>query len=353
MATKGTPGSTKLLKYEPLTVPELGSQPIRLWKGNKFLGLIPAKVVLREHVRPGHMLCLRGDPPLNNKPSPPESYDYEVRSLNTERADRFNYTPAKALRAKEYYLNASQDAQYLWTRLRMVYRFLDSEEGRGKASAHQMVKATVPVEFHIKAPRPLRGADLALFTKDRLDMHPAVILRALPKGAFQLLAPRADLEAGDAVWLVATDELLAKGVQMPRRPAARAATAEEMDRTKRKEVTGLLEAGRIDEHGQKSRKVRDREARQEEARKREERRRRVQGEPEDSMPEWMRDILGPVTSPPAPPNGDQGGARPESAQGVEQPNPQHTGTQPRIEGGLRGRLQRGLPEGRARREGSD
>lgn len=200
------------------------------------------KDVLYDHLRPGYMLWLRGDPPSKSRPPPPGGYNYEVRPLGTERPENVKQRVVKGLRAKEYYFNGSSSSEYLRTRLLAAYRFLD--QGRKK------VKVTTPVEFHVKARGPLRHADLSLFTRDRVDLHPAVILRALPEGVFQALEPKGDTQEGDALWIVATDNLEASPFSMPHTSSAKARKVREIVDIKRKELEEALQAGRITAKGE-------------------------------------------------------------------------------------------------------
>lgn len=292
--------------------PKDQSYSVRLWEGEDYLGLIPGDVVVRDHLRPGYMLWLRDDPPTKNRPAPPAGYDYEVRALDIAEPYEYKHRDVGGLRAREYYLTASQSAAHLRDRLRMAYRFLDgglrrqARQSEAKFLRRQgkevLNVTTIPFEFHLKAsspPKPVRpgrhGADWSLFTKDRVDLHPAVILRALPEGVFQLLEPVADVEAGDALWLVATDDLEARPYRMPETPWAKQRKAKKMVRIKREQVAELIEAGKIKADGKMGSQARPGRASEEWVRKGEERRRK--GDQPDT-------IAPPDTT--APPDGRRG-----------------------------------------------
>lgn len=381
---RGTLGAPKILKYEALAVPKLESQPIRLWEaGGDYLGLIPIERVLRDHLRPGYMLSLRGDPPPQDKSAapPPGGYDYEVRALDLKRGpDEYKHADPKALRAKGFYLSAGLKPEHLWSRLRLAYSFLewsgrkpgitagsDSDSWNGDFSKEERAPATVPAEFHIRAPGPLGRADLSLFTGGRMDLHPAVILRALPAGVFQLLAPRADLEAGDALWLVATGGLRAwPHHSMPQGPAAMADKAQRMDETKRRQVAGLLKAGKIGENGGDGAKFRHGlRAREEEGEEGGARKRgggkRKGNQPDGHgrsarrteslrLPKNLRGLVGPMEIRAKPTNGDQEGRKGRGVEGVEKASRQYDRVPPGYRVG--DRPQSGRPAERARPEGA-
>lgn len=235
-------GQTQVLNYESLTVPDIQSQSIRLWSDGKYLGVVPVRDVLRNHLSPGNMLSLRGDPPLKSGPPPPSAYDYEVRPLQTDRPESIQQSRPKALRAKEFYLNATVSSERLRLQLRSAYRWLD-QRSRGK-------DAQPPVEFHVKAKGPLSHADLSLFTQKRIDLHPAVILRAMPEGAFQALEPKGDIREGEALWIVGTKYLAAWPYAMPRTPLAIAKKVEKMVDNKKKQLETLIAAGKMTRKGE-------------------------------------------------------------------------------------------------------
>jgi hypothetical protein len=237
-------GQTALLGYEDLAVPDIGSQSIRLWQDEKYLGLVPVKEVLQDHLRPGYMLWLRGDPPPRSKRQPPPGgYDYEVQPLGTQRPDNIKQSKFKGFRAREFYLSASSPPGHVRVQLLSAYRYLDRK-----------LRVTTPVEFHLKATRQLSHADLSLFTKDRVDLHPAVILRAMPEGVFQALEPKGDIEEGDALWIVATNDLEASPYSMPGGPFAKAAKVRKMVDIKMNQLKEALEAGRITPKGEMTKK---------------------------------------------------------------------------------------------------
>lgn len=118
-------GQAPVLNYESLTVPDIQSQSIRLWSDGKYLGVVPGKDVLRNHLSPGNMLPLRGDPPSKSGHPPPSPYDYEVRPLQTDHPESMQQARPKTLRAKEFYLNASVSSERLRFQLLSPYRWLD------------------------------------------------------------------------------------------------------------------------------------------------------------------------------------------------------------------------------------
>jgi hypothetical protein len=160
------------------------------------------------------MLFLRSPPPMNLKlPPPKEGYDYEIRALGgLDQGTRGIRLATKGNRAKELFLTPTMGPLALRQLLRKAYWFLDC----GSLS-------TVPLEFHIKRSGRERigeRVDLSFFTRARLDLHPAVLLRALPRGVFQALAPQVSLEAREVVWLIAPEHLKTDHINIGKAPDA-------------------------------------------------------------------------------------------------------------------------------------
>lgn len=214
---------------------DIESQQISLWSGEEHLGLIPVKEVIDEHLSPGTMLSLRGDPPPKNSRAVPESYHYEVRRLKSSTA-----SPKDPKRkARTLVMNAYDTPLRLKNQLEKAYRFLDPKSG-----------AVIPVEFQIKG-RPLPGlTGLSLFTWGRLDLHPAMILRALPKGAFQVVKPKVELQGHQALWVVAPKYLQMGSVKLPGDPREVANVVERVVVEKREWLRELIDAGNLTPKGQ-------------------------------------------------------------------------------------------------------
>lgn len=234
-------GLQKLLNYEDVAVPDIGSQEIRLWSGNEFLGLMPVADVLKDHVRPGTMLRLRSRSSRIAGGPPRKVYDYQLRRLKTDGGSSSQSGKIKGYRAKEIHLAANMTPALLQNSLQVAYKFLDPE----RASSSKGEEATVPVEFHIQVRPPPKEADLSLFMPGRVDLHPSVILRALPEGVFQILQPKADLKRGEAVWVVGTEHPKEMPYGVPNKPRAIAEKAEKLFNEKRKRLKGLVNAGEL------------------------------------------------------------------------------------------------------------
>lgn len=206
---------------------DIESQQISLWSGEKHLGLIPVKEVIDEHLSPGTMLSLKGDPPPKTSRAAPETYDYEVRRLKPSTTSP--RTPKR--KAYELFLNAHDTPLRLKKQLEKAYRILDHGS-----------EAAFPVEFHIKV-RPLPGlTGLSLFTWGRVDLHPAVILRALPEGAFQVVKPKVEPQGDQALWVVAPKDLQIGSVKLPDDPHEAASVIEKVVIEKREWLKELIDA---------------------------------------------------------------------------------------------------------------
>ncbi|POS70655.1 hypothetical protein DHEL01_v210950 [Diaporthe helianthi] len=278
------------------------------------------------------MLWLRGNPPNKKEPAPPGGYDYEIRELDVKKPSNFKKTDTRGLRAKEYYFLASSSPDYLLSRLTLAYRYLSL----GKPSAGEKVslapKPTDPIEFHIKAQAPVTKPDLFEFTKGRMDLHPAVIMRAMPEGVFQLLPAQIDIDAGDALWLVATRYVKGGPFRPWNSSAAQVDTAKMMVRRKVDSVMGHLASGKLMANGQLSGKaVTGKDALRERRFKRPRPDRHAESPPNDSQPEWIREILRPVTF------------KAQPSDDWDQPSDDRDQQETKPQGGLRNRLPRGLP----------
>lgn len=73
-------------------------------------------------------------------------------------------------------------------------------------------------------------------------MHPAVILRAMPKGVFQALKPKGDIREGDALWIVGTKYLAAWPYATPRNPSHIAKKVETMVDNKKTQLKEMIAA---------------------------------------------------------------------------------------------------------------
>lgn len=239
-------GQTKLINYEDLEVPDIESQHISLWSGRRHLGLVPVKHVINEHLGPGTMLSLRGDPPdKKGRAVAPESYEYELRRIRPSTSPGFKRGQLSVpLGAKSLWLDASIHPSRLNHLLDGIYRYLDPDSGAAGGPAE------FPVECHIKArPRPgLTG--LSLFTWGRLDLHPAVILRAMPRGSFQVLAPKVDFNEGHALWVIAPRDLRIGSAWLPERPHDVASVVERVFVRKKEWLKELIDSGDMTPNGE-------------------------------------------------------------------------------------------------------
>lgn len=235
-------GQTKLLDYEDIPVPDIGSQEISLWSKDEHLGMIPVKDVIKDHLGPGKMLSLRREPPPKNSPARLEACDYEVRPLQFFNKKKIDRVQSKTDRAKTLYLDAYGSRSHCRNIIDSAYRFLHPETG----------ELDIPVEFHIKAhPRPgLEGLEgLSLFTQGRVDLHPSVILRALPEGSFQIVKPKIDRKGSKALWVVAPKGVQLAAAHLSGSPDEVASIIEKVVIRKKEFVRKLLDAGDLDPVG--------------------------------------------------------------------------------------------------------
>lgn len=233
-------GQAKLLDYEDLEVPDIESQEITLWSGKHRLGLVTVKDVISDHLGPGTMLSLRGGPPPKKSLAAPESYHYELRRLETggPGGSSTRYSKHKRMGAARLYMDALVSPPRLQNLLEQAYNFLHPNTGQ----------RFVPVEFHVKAHPQPHLSGLSLFTRGRVDLHPAVISRALPEGSFQVLKPKARDQV-EALWVVAPKLLQMRSARLPRNPQEVASVVEELAARKRKWVKELVVAGDLTSKG--------------------------------------------------------------------------------------------------------
>lgn len=240
--TKLPSGQTKLLDYEDIPVPDIGSQEISLWSEDEHLGMIPVKDVIKDHLGPGKMLSLRDEPPPKNSRTRLEACDYEVRPLQFFNKKKVDRAKSKTDRAKTIYLDAFGTRAHCKNIIETAYRFLHPETG----------ELDIPVEFHIKAhplpgPKGLEG--LSLFTQGRVDLHPSVILRALPEGSFQIVKPKVDSKGSKALWVVAPKDVQLKAARLSGSQDEVASIIEKVVMRKKEFVRELLDAGDLDPVG--------------------------------------------------------------------------------------------------------
>lgn len=245
-------GQAKFLNYEDLAVPDIESQKISLWSENKHLGVIPVREVINDHLSSGTMLSLRGEAPAKNSLAAPERYDYELRRLKTKTTTTATAAATvssrisrrRTQRAHTLWLDAHVSPSHLKHLLELAYKFLKPDTGA----------VDLPVEFHIKThPLPdLTG--LSLFTWGRVDLHPAVILRALPAVAFQVVKPKIDVKGGRALWVIAPKEFKMGSVQLPDQPQQVTSMVEKVVVKKREWMTELIEAGDMTPDGEMTEK---------------------------------------------------------------------------------------------------
>ncbi|KAL1853985.1 hypothetical protein Daus18300_011574 [Diaporthe australafricana] len=186
------------------------------------------------------MLSLRDNPIEVANTTSPEDYQYEVRKLRTIGEVKSERMKTSSFRAKEFYLNAKVSPSHLKHVLETAYKFLDPER--------QVDIDPVdinPVEFHIKLHKSerRRSTELSLFAGARVDLHPAVILRAMPEGVFQLVKPRASIKEADAVWLVARRNFLVEETPDDRSGEKQAEWVEKLITEKRELREELIEVG--------------------------------------------------------------------------------------------------------------
>lgn len=234
-------GQTKFLGYEEATMPDLGEKKIRLFSGSTYVGLVPVQAVLDDWLRPGMMLSLRDNPSEVVNRTSPEDYHYEVRKLRTIGQVKSKRMKTKGFRAKELYLNAKISPSRLKHVLETAYKFLDPE---------RRVDIN-PVEFHVKLQKSEHrsSTELSLFTGDRVDLHPAVIMRALPEGVFLLVKPQASSKGADAVWVVASRTFLVEQTLNDRSEARQAERVEELITAKKELLEELIEVGDLTTSG--------------------------------------------------------------------------------------------------------
>ncbi|KAG6361053.1 hypothetical protein INS49_009273 [Diaporthe citri] len=235
-------GQANFLNYEDLAVSDIGSQQISLWSGEEHLGLIPVKEVINDYLSPGTMLGLRGDPPAKKSRAAPQSYDYEVRNLKTTSTASSRRGRPKRPDAKKICLDVFTSLPRLKNLLETSYRFLDPKTG----------VRNFPVEFHIKA-HPRKGlTGLSTFTWGRVDLHPAVILRALPEGALQVVKPKVDLQRGEALWVVVPKDLRIGSVKLPNDPHEAASIFERIVIRKKEWLKEQIDVGNMTPTGDKT-----------------------------------------------------------------------------------------------------
>lgn len=215
LTTKTRNEATRLLDLSEADTPSIAHEKIHLWDGRSDLGIVPLGQVMKEHLGPGKMLALKGEPAVRRLPTDsveraaklrlaaPQTYEI-LRFPTTLKQPKKNQPitgGTKGFRAREIRMTVKVTASYLRHELQKTYQFLARSE---------LFPAipTSPVEIHIhngrrvKTPSSVR--DWAFYARGRFDLHPAVMLRALPEGVLQLGPTLVSPVEGDLLFLVTT-----------------------------------------------------------------------------------------------------------------------------------------------------
>lgn len=211
----GPSGLTELLDYrkaELLAPLSLRKQKLHLWRYGEDLGVTSMQYALTHLLGRGKMLSLRtlrSEPEpecmakLHNNPadpsvSPAAILHYDILDFSRDVTPPNTILPG----LNEIHLRPDMNSVSLRHHLCQAYHAL-----RHYASSKQY-----PVEFHILHPRPTslssskkvdseRGLEWVV--NNRLDLHPEVILRAMPWGSLNATHPRINSEQSDVTWLMA------------------------------------------------------------------------------------------------------------------------------------------------------
>lgn len=204
-------------------MPEIAHAQIQLWDKGKDLGMIPLGAVMQDYLGPGKMLALKDRVPTKLPrleetlaprgvaavaaatttpltPPPWPSLEYEILQFPTGmKSDMAKRTKRpKGLRAREARLTVTASKPYLKHTLHSTYHFF----------ANAPVNERGPVEIHIHSREKISSSasdplDWTRLVRGRMDLHPEVILRALPEGAVQLVETVVSAEGADMVFVIA------------------------------------------------------------------------------------------------------------------------------------------------------
>lgn len=236
--------------------PDLNRQKIRLWDGDKEIGITNMARVMKDHLRPGKMLCWCGNrkqqlytprpqiqhsqsaalfghdtgcdhlvasdvatmadhpyaahgeekrehlaaAPTGHPPRVDMINDYEIFSIDADPSVLSIASPSPTITAEEYrtskvHLHTVMRPRELQHALSRAYHLLCPES----------LASRYPVEFHLRPPAD--SSKTAKFSIqqhasiNRFDLHPKVILRAMPPDSLQVLGPLISHKGTDLVWL--------------------------------------------------------------------------------------------------------------------------------------------------------
>lgn len=242
-------GLTQLLHYRKFgAFPVLQKQKIFLRDGEKQLGIMDMAQVMRDHVRPGKMLSFCGsrkqplhtlsphvedsesavrDPAallgvnLGHKPSAapdlattddhyhadhtlPSSIiqDYEIVSIDFESYSPTTGDLGATITAEEY-----RTTKIHLKTMKMRHRELKHALSRAyHRLSPESAASQYPVEFHLRTPthNNVKKAEYSIqqyVGPNRFDLHPQVIMRAMPRDSLKVLGPLISHNGEDLVWL--------------------------------------------------------------------------------------------------------------------------------------------------------
>lgn len=202
-------GLTELRGYQRITFPELAKQKVCLWNGNKMLGVMAMPRVMKEFLGPGKMLSWRpSDEVLSRSDSQTHrSGDSEGRSSANPLKGVLDYEIIDISRPGSILISAFRsklkENGMHEVPIRPVVRLADPETRLELMRAYQLLAhprdgARYPVRFHVQ--RRERPFDAKWAVRNRVDLHPEVMIRALPDGVWCTTFPRIHRDGSDVVW---------------------------------------------------------------------------------------------------------------------------------------------------------
>lgn len=206
-------GLTRLWGYRRIPFPKLAKQKICLWKGRTKLGVMDMPKVMSEYLGPGKLLNWRPSDEVSNgsdsrsrrkagdsKGEPPVKPGEDV--LDYGIVDISHPMPSK----KFYTSLGNKEAGLHNVILRCNHPPTASLERTTLAGAYHLLGSPTygtrhPVKFHVRLPPedPSRHR-VQWAVRNRVDLYPEVIMRAMPEGVRCTTFPRIRTDGWNLIW---------------------------------------------------------------------------------------------------------------------------------------------------------
>lgn len=210
-------GLTGLWGYRRIPFPKLANQKICLWRGSKKLGVMGMPKVMSEYLGPGKLLSWRPSDDVSDGPDSrsgreagyskgepsikpaKDALDYEIINISFPAPAKKFFNSLRNRREGMHNVvlrcNHPPSALSERTMLAGAYHLLGDP----------ILSAICPVRFNIRfnirlPPEAPDRYRIRWAVRNRVDLHPEVIMRAMPEGVRCTTSPRIRVDGWNLVW---------------------------------------------------------------------------------------------------------------------------------------------------------